>query len=69
MQETLAMRLDAAPFNPDVIFKSESPMNENRSDPEVNKDQETETQKKLKFQLQEKLDKQILVMKAQHQFI
>ena len=67
--ETLAMRLDAAPFDPKAHFQSESPNVGVPTNHETEKMEESDVQKELKFQIQERLDKQILVMKAQHQFI
>ncbi len=63
------MRLDAAPFDPKANFQSESLNVEIPTNLETEKVEDTDVQKELKFQLQERLDKQILVMKAQHQFI
>lgn len=54
-EEPLAMRLDAAPFDPNAIFQSEnlSGNEEKFSDPtDLKKDDDSETQKQAKQQLQ-----------------
>lgn len=56
------MRLDSTPFKPVVPIKTtvESKNEESR---------EADLQQAVNLQLQQRLDKQIVVMKAQHQFI
>ncbi len=56
------MRLDSSPFKPIVPKKTTFECKDEES-------REAELQQSVNLQLQQRLDKQILVMKAQHQFI